>query len=240
MLIVLLRLSTISVWIINFDGAKEKSAWKMLISPQRMKLNSVLFPACSVIKMAWISTSVLFMPYSKLYILTELSANDVKFISVDRKQLDLSKYMYLWYRKFYSCRDTARFYEHKKWRRRNYTYWKRLDNTKEVTIFDQEDESIAPRRQDKGYRLCITINTDKATMLRDYKRIMLKPFEREFTTAFKTKMLKNRSFLALNSHLLINNKIQTSVGILTFISRIHFMLSWVKLEKSVIISEPAL
>ena len=24
------------------------------------------------------------------------------------------KYMYLWYRKFYICRDTARFYEHKK------------------------------------------------------------------------------------------------------------------------------
>ena len=32
MLIVLLHLSTISVWIINFDGAKEKSASKMLIS----------------------------------------------------------------------------------------------------------------------------------------------------------------------------------------------------------------
>ena len=29
------------------------------------------------------------MPYSKLYILTELSANDVKFISVDRQRLDL-------------------------------------------------------------------------------------------------------------------------------------------------------
>ena len=53
------------------------------------------------------------MPYSKLYILTELSANDVKFISVDRQKLDLSKYTYLWYRKFYICRDTVRFYEHK-------------------------------------------------------------------------------------------------------------------------------
>ena len=30
------------------------------------------------------------MSYSKLYILTELSANDVKFISVDRQKLDLS------------------------------------------------------------------------------------------------------------------------------------------------------
>ena len=31
------------------------------------------------------------MPYSKLYIFTELSANDVKFISVDRQKLNLSK-----------------------------------------------------------------------------------------------------------------------------------------------------
>ena len=58
-----------------------------------MELNSVLFPACFVVKMAWISTSVLYKPYSKLYILTELSANDVKFISVDRQKLDLSKYI---------------------------------------------------------------------------------------------------------------------------------------------------
>ena len=64
--------------------------------------------------MAWISNSVLFYAYSKLYILTELSANDVKVTSVDRQKLDLSKYIYLWYRKFYICRDTARFYEHKK------------------------------------------------------------------------------------------------------------------------------
>ena len=55
------------------------------------------------------------MPYSKLYILTELSANDVKFISVDREKLDLSKYIYLWYRKFNICGDTALFYELKKW-----------------------------------------------------------------------------------------------------------------------------
>ena len=33
------------------------------------------------------------MPNSKLYILTELSANDVKFISVDRQKIDLSKYI---------------------------------------------------------------------------------------------------------------------------------------------------
>ena len=43
--------------------------------------------------MTRISTSVLFTPFSKLYILTELSANDVKFISCDRQELDLSKYI---------------------------------------------------------------------------------------------------------------------------------------------------
>ena len=46
-----------------------------------MKLNSVLFPACCVVKMARISTSVLFYAYSKLYILTELSVYDVKITS---------------------------------------------------------------------------------------------------------------------------------------------------------------
>ena len=59
-----------------------------------MELYSVLFPACCVVKMAWISTSVLFYAYSKLYILTELSANDVKITSVDRQKLDLSIYIY--------------------------------------------------------------------------------------------------------------------------------------------------
>ena len=44
--------------------------------------------------MAWILTSVLFYAYSKLYILTELSASDVKFISVDRQKVDFSKYTY--------------------------------------------------------------------------------------------------------------------------------------------------
>ena len=57
--------------------------------------------------MAWILTSVIFYAYSKLYILTELSANDVKFTSVDRQKLGLSKYIYLLYRKSYICRDTA-------------------------------------------------------------------------------------------------------------------------------------
>ena len=56
--------------------------------------------------MAWISTSVLFYAYSNIYILTELSSKDVKFISIDRQKLDLSKYIYFWYRKFYICSST--------------------------------------------------------------------------------------------------------------------------------------
>ena len=44
--------------------------------------------------MTRISASVLFTPFSKLYILTELSANDVKFISSVGQELDLSKYIY--------------------------------------------------------------------------------------------------------------------------------------------------
>ena len=47
-----------------------------------------------VVKMTRISASVLLTPYSKLYILTKLSANDVKFISSDRQELDLSIYIY--------------------------------------------------------------------------------------------------------------------------------------------------
>ena len=41
--------------------------------------------------MTRISASVLFKSYSKLYILTELSAYGVKFISRERQELDLSK-----------------------------------------------------------------------------------------------------------------------------------------------------
>ena len=43
--------------------------------------------------MTQISASVLFTPYSKLYILIELNANDVKFIPSDSQELDLSKYI---------------------------------------------------------------------------------------------------------------------------------------------------
>ena len=31
--------------------------------------------------------------YSKLYIMTELNANDVKFIAIDRQKLDLSEFI---------------------------------------------------------------------------------------------------------------------------------------------------
>ena len=44
--------------------------------------------------MTRISASALFTLYSKLYILSELSANDVKIISSDRPELDLSIYIY--------------------------------------------------------------------------------------------------------------------------------------------------
>ena len=54
-----------------------------------MELNSVQLSNGCVVIMTRISASVLFTPFSKLYILTELSANDVKFISSDRQELDL-------------------------------------------------------------------------------------------------------------------------------------------------------
>ena len=52
-----------------------------------MELNSVIFPACCVVKRHGFRP----VPYLKLYILTELSVNDVKFKSVDRQKIDLSK-----------------------------------------------------------------------------------------------------------------------------------------------------
>ena len=70
-----------------------------------------------------LAASVLYyitIPYLKLYILTVIGANDVKFISVDIQKIDLSIYIYIyiyiyvWYRKFYTCRNEALFYEHKK------------------------------------------------------------------------------------------------------------------------------
>ena len=52
-------------------------------------------------KMARIPASVLYYGIFKLYILTELNTNDLKLILIDRQMLDLSKDVYLWYRKFY-------------------------------------------------------------------------------------------------------------------------------------------
>ena len=84
MVIVLLHLSAISVWLIDFNGVKEKSAWQMLNHHSEWNL-----AASSSLLAAWLKwhefRPVSFtMPYLKLYILTELSANDVKFISVGR------------------------------------------------------------------------------------------------------------------------------------------------------------
>ena len=67
----------------------------------------------------WLYQFLIFAPFLLLRcpiqncILTELNANDVKIISVERQKLDLSKDAYLWYRKFLNCGDTAWFYEHK-------------------------------------------------------------------------------------------------------------------------------
>ena len=49
----------------------------------------------------------------KLYILTKFSANDVKFILLDRQRPDFLKYIYLWYGKFFFSSDTAQFYKNK-------------------------------------------------------------------------------------------------------------------------------
>ena len=111
MLKVLHLLSTISVWIINFDDAKENRLDECLYSEWNLTASNFLLAAW--LKWHGFRPVSFTMPYSKLYILTELSANEVKFISVDRQKLDLSKYIYLWYGKFYIYRDTARFYEHK-------------------------------------------------------------------------------------------------------------------------------
>ena len=74
---------------------------KCLYHHSEWNLTASIFLLAACLKWHGFSTSVIFMPYSKLYILTELSANDVKFIPVDKPKLDLSKYIYLWYRKFY-------------------------------------------------------------------------------------------------------------------------------------------
>ena len=53
------------------------------------------------------------MVYSKLYILTELNANDVRCIPIDRQKLDFLQDVYLWFRKSYIRRDTTQLYDHK-------------------------------------------------------------------------------------------------------------------------------
>ena len=62
---------------------------------------------------------------------------------------------------------------------------------------------------------------------------------REFQLLQKTKMLKNKAFLASKLSnvffvMLINVKMQTLVGILTFMSMIHFMHTSIEHEKSLI------
>ena len=61
--------------------------------------------------MARISASVLYFGPFKAYILIKLNVYDVKFVSIDRQMLDISKNVYLCYRKFY----IVLFCEHKIW-----------------------------------------------------------------------------------------------------------------------------
>ena len=65
----------------------------------------------------------------------------------------------------------------------------------------------------------------------------------KFQLLMKTKLLKNKTFLAFKLSdvvyiMLINVKMPTIVGILTFMSMINFMLSWVEHEKSFIALGP--
>ena len=93
--IVLLHLSTISIWIINFDSvnSKEKSAWQMLIyHHSEWNLTAFNFLLAAWLKWHGFRPVSFTMPYSKLYILTQLRGNALKFISVDRQKLVLSKY----------------------------------------------------------------------------------------------------------------------------------------------------
>ena len=101
----------------------QKKNWldKCLYHHSEWKLTASNFLVAAWLKWHGFRPVSFAMPYSKLYILTELSANGVIFISVERQKLDLLKYIYLWYRKFYICRDTARFYEHKNDPRRTIT-----------------------------------------------------------------------------------------------------------------------
>ena len=68
------------------------------------------------------------------------------------------------------------------------------------------------------------------------------PLSMKFKLLINTEISKINGNISLNHQsqsfiLLINVKI-TIVGILTFMSRVDFMLSWVEHEKSVIISGP--
>ena len=92
MLKVLLLLSTISVWIIHLNGAKNLID-KCLYHPSKRNLTTSNFPLAAWLKLHGFGPVSFTMPYSKLYILAELSPNDVKLISVDRQKLDLSKYI---------------------------------------------------------------------------------------------------------------------------------------------------
>ena len=72
---------------------------------------------------------------------------------------------------------------------------------------------------------------------------MLNSTEHKISTAHKKKYRQMKKFLGLSLSdvvfiMLIHVKMPTIVGILTFMSRINFVLSWVECEKSFITSGP--
>ena len=66
---------------------------KCLYHPSERNLTTSNFLLGAWLKLHGFGPVSFTMPYSKLYILAELSPHDVKFISVDRQKLVLSKYI---------------------------------------------------------------------------------------------------------------------------------------------------
>ena len=106
----------ISVWTNTFETAKEKSAWHMLFYHSDWNITASYFLLTACLKWHEFLPMSLTMLYSKFCILTEQIVCDIKFIPFDRRKLDLSKDLYLWYRNFYICSDTNPFYVHKECR----------------------------------------------------------------------------------------------------------------------------
>ena len=76
---------------------------------------------------------------------------------------------------------------------------------------------------------------------RGFKTFPMLNSSKKFQLLNKTKIIPTNVFLSFSDVvflMLINVKMPTIVGILTFMSRINFVLSWVEYEKSLITSGP--